>query len=144
MSDRPAYQFVDTNVLVYAHDTSAGFKHERALALIKSLWETQAGCLSIQVLEEFYVTVIRKVARPLASEAAAQIVADLAAWRVHAPEVDDVLDAITIHQRYSISFWDGLVVQSAARLGCQSIWSEDLNPGQVYAGIRVVNPFTAA
>jgi predicted nucleic acid-binding protein len=144
MSDRPAYQFVDTNVLVYAHDASAGFKHERALALIKSLWETQAGCLSIQVLEEFYVTVIRKVARPLASEAAAQIVADLAAWRVHAPEVDDVLDAITIHQRYSISFWDGLVVKSAARLGCQSIWSEDLNPGQVYAGIRVVNPFTAA
>jgi predicted nucleic acid-binding protein len=144
MSDRPASQFVDTNVLVYAHDVSAGPKYERALALIKSLWESQTGCLSIQVLEEFYVTVTRKVAWPLASETAAQIVTDLATWRVHAPEVDDVLDAITIHQRYGISFWDGLVIQSAARLGCQSIWSEDMNPGQVYAGIRVVNPFTAA
>lgn len=144
MSDRPAYQFVDTNVLVYAHDASAGPKHERSLALIKSLWESQTGCLSIQVLEEFYVTVTRKVAKPLASEAAAQIVTDLATWHMHAPEVDDVLDAITIHQRYGISFWDGLVIQSAARLGCQTIWSEDLNPGQVYAGIRVVNPFMAA
>jgi predicted nucleic acid-binding protein len=144
MSDRPAYQFVDTNVLVYAHDVSAGPKHERARALIKSLWESHTGCLSIQVLEEFYVTVTRKVAWPLASEAAAQLVTDLATWRVYTPEVDDVLDAITIHQRYGISFWDGLVIQSAARLGCQSIWSEDLNPGQVYATIRVVNPFTAA
>jgi predicted nucleic acid-binding protein len=144
MSDRPAYQFVDTNVLVYAHDVSAGPRHERALALIKSLWDSQTGCLSIQVLEEFYVTVTRKVAWPMESEAAAQIVTDLAAWRVHAPEVGDVLDAITIHRRYRISFWDGLVIQSAARLGCQSIWSEDLNPDQVYAGIRVVNPFAAA
>jgi predicted nucleic acid-binding protein len=144
MGDRPAYQFVDANVLVYAHDASAGFKHERALALINSLWESQTGCLSLQVLEEFYVTVTCKVARPLASEDAAQLVTDLAAWRVHAPEVNDVLDAITIHLRYGISFWDALVVQSAMRLGCQSIWSEDLNPGQVYAGIRVVNPFAAA
>ena len=143
MSDRSAYQFVDTNVLVYAHDVSAGPKHERALALIKSLWESQTGCLSTQVLEEFYVTVTRKVARPLASEAAAQIVADLAAWHVHAPEATDVLAAIEIHRRYGISFWDGLVIRSALCLGCQSIWSEDLNPGQVYAGIPVLNPLTA-
>jgi predicted nucleic acid-binding protein len=143
MSDRPAYQFIDTNVLVYAHDVSAGLKHERAQALIESLWESQSGCLSIQVLEEFYVTVTRKVARPLASEAAAQIVADLATWRVHSADVDDVLAAIEIHRRYGISFWDGLVIQSAASLGCQSLWSEDLNQGQVYAGIRLVNPFAA-
>jgi predicted nucleic acid-binding protein len=142
MSDRPAYQFVDTNVLVYAHDASAGLKHERALALTESLWETRTGCLSIQVLEEFYVTVTRKVARPLASEAAAQIVADLAAWRVHTPEVADVLAAVEIHRRYGISFWDGLVIQSAVRLGCQSIWSEDLNPSKIYAGIPVLNPLT--
>jgi predicted nucleic acid-binding protein len=81
---------------------------------------------------------------PLSSETAAQIVTDLATWRMHAPEADDVLDAITIYQRYGISFWDGVVVQSAARLGCQSIWSEELNPDQVYAGIRVVNPFSSA
>jgi predicted nucleic acid-binding protein len=143
MSVRPAYQFVDTNVLVYAHDVSAGQKHERALALIESLWASQSGCLSIQILEEFYVTVTRKVAKPLTSEGAARIVTDLAAWRVHAPEVADVVAAIEIHRRYGLSFWDALVVQSAARLGCQSIWSDDLNPGQVYADIRVLNPFTA-
>jgi predicted nucleic acid-binding protein len=62
---------------------------------------------------------------------------------VHAPEVADVLDAIEMHRRYGISYWDALVIQSALRLGCQCIWSEDLNPGQVYADIRVLNPFTA-
>jgi predicted nucleic acid-binding protein len=95
------------------------------------------------VLEEFYVTVTRKVARPLASEAAAQIVADLAAWRVHTPQAADVLAAIEIHRRYGISFRDGLVIQSAARMGCQTILPEDLNPGQIYAGIPILNPLIA-
>lgn len=142
MNDRPAYQFVDTNILVYAHDITAGAKHARAKTLVTSLWESRDGCLSTQVLQEFYVTITRKVARPLASEIAARIVSDLAAWRVHVPAVADVLDAIEIHRRYDISFWDALVIQSATRLGCESIWSEDLNPGQVYAGIRVLSPFT--
>lgn len=143
MSDRPACQFVDTNVLVYAHDVTAGARHERARELMTSLWESGYGCLSTQVMQEFYVTVTRKVARPLPGDVAARIVADLAAWRVHVPEVSDVLDAIEIHRRYTISYWDALVIQSALRLGCQSIWSEDLNPEQVYADIRVRNPFIA-
>jgi len=143
MSDRPAYQFVDTNVLVYAHDVTAGAKHERARELVTSFWESGYGCLSTQVMQEFYVTVTRKVARPLPGDVAARIVADLAAWHVHVPEVADALDAIEIHRRYGISYWDALVIQSALRLGCQCIWSEDLNPGQVYADIRVLNPFTA-
>jgi predicted nucleic acid-binding protein len=134
---------VDTNVLVYAHDVTAGARHERARELMTSLWESGYGCLSTQVMQEFYVTVTRKVARPLPGDVAARIVADLAAWRVHVPEVSDVLDAIEIHRRYTISYWDALVIQSALRLGCQSIWSEDLNPEQVYADIRVRNPFIA-
>jgi predicted nucleic acid-binding protein len=135
---------VETSVLVYAHDASAGLKPERARTLIESLWESQSGFLSIQVLEEFYVTVTRKVARPLAGEAAAQSVADLSACRVHAPEAADVLDAIEIHRRYGISLWDALVIQSAARMGCQTLWSEDLSRGQIYAGIPIMNPFMAA
>jgi len=138
-----SYQFVDTNVLVYAHDVTAGDKHARAKALVTSLWESENGCLSTQVLQEFYVTVTRKVARPLSSEVAAQIIADLAVWRVQVPDVADVLDAIELHRRYGTSFWDALVIQSASRLGCACIWSEDLNPGQAYAGIRVLNPFSA-
>jgi len=74
MSDK---QFVDTNVLVYAYDVSAGAKHERARALLEEFWESGAGCLSIQVLQEFYVNVTRKVAHPLDSDTALQVVTDL-------------------------------------------------------------------
>jgi len=134
-------QFVDANVLIYAYDVTAGAKHEQARALVAGLWESRDGCLSIQVLQEFYVTVTRKVARPLTANMAAEVVADLAAWRVHAPIVEDVNQAIAIHRRYAISFWDALIVRSAAQLGCTTLWSEDLHAGQVYEGVRVINPF---
>jgi predicted nucleic acid-binding protein len=134
-------RFVDTNILIYAYDATAGVKHEQAKTLIAELWESRLGCLSIQVLQEFYVTVARKVARPLAGDVAAEVVADLAAWRVHAPIVEDVNQAIAIHRRYAISFWDAMIIRSAAQLGCATLWSEDLNAGQVYEGVRVGNPF---
>jgi len=134
-------QFVDSNVLIYAYDVTAGVKHEQAKALVAGLWESRYGCLSSQVLQEFYVTVTRKVARPLAADVAAEVVADLAAWRGHAPIVEDVNQAIAIHRRYAISFWDAMIIRSAAQLGCAMLWSEDLNGGQVYEGVRVINPF---
>jgi len=143
MSAGQDYQFVDTNVLIYAHDTSAGAKRDRAAWLLEELWESRSGCLSVQVFQEFYVNITRKVAHPLESSAAALILAELSVWRVHASEVRDVLAAIEIQRRYGIAFWDAMILQSAARLGCGTIWSEDLNPGQVYAGVRVVNPFAA-
>jgi predicted nucleic acid-binding protein len=136
-----ALQFVDSNILIYAYDVTAGMKHEQAKALLAGLWESRCGCLSVQVLQEFYVTVTRKVTRPLAGDVAAEIVADLAAWRVHAPIVEDVNQAIGIRRRYAISFWDAMIIRSAAQLGCATLWSEDLNPGQVYEGVRVGNPF---
>jgi predicted nucleic acid-binding protein len=77
----------------------------------------------------------------LAADVAAEVVTDLAAWRVHAPIVEDVNQAITIHRRYAISFWDAMIIRSATQLGCAKLWSEDLNAGQVYEGVRVVNPF---
>jgi predicted nucleic acid-binding protein len=134
-------QFVDTNVLVYAHDRSAGAKHLRARALLAELWDSQTGCLSIQVLQEFYVNITRKVARPLDPTEARQIVADLGHWRVHSPTVNDVLDAIMLQQRHGLSFWDAMIVTSAIQLGCATVWSEDLNAGQDYDGARVANPF---
>lgn len=141
MSAGQGPQFVDTNILVYAHDVSAGPKHDRAVELLESLWESRSGCLSVQVLQEFYVSITRKVAHPLDSSAAAQIVADLSVWRVHAPEAADVLAAIEIQRRYSVSFWDAMILQSATRLGCEIVWSEDLHPGQTYGGVRVADPF---
>lgn len=141
MSESDQLQFVDTNVLVYAHDISAGQKHQRAGELLRRLWLSGAGCLSVQVLQEFYVTVTQKVARPLSREKAAQIVTDLAQWRIHSPQAGDVLAAIQLQERYRVAFWDAMVIVSALHLGCQVIWSEDLNPGQSYETLVTRNPF---
>ena len=142
MSERSDPQFVDTNVLIYAHDVSAGDKRTRAQELVRRLWDSGDGCLSVQVLQEFYVNVTQKVAQPLSPERAARIIADLATWQIYRPGIQDVLDAIDLQCRQRISFWDAMVVSSAIQLGCRCIWSEDLNPGQVYDGVTVVNPFT--
>lgn len=144
MSDDKRLQFVDTNVLIYAHDSSAGEKHRRAQDLVRRLWQSQEGCLSIQVLQEFYVNVTQKVARPLSRDTASQIISDLSAWHLHVPQVHDILDAIRLQGRHDISFWDAMIVASAIRLGCQTLWSEDLNSGQTYDQVTVANPFALA
>lgn len=142
MSDAETLQFVDTNVLVYAHDQSAGKKHQRARELLAELWTNQTGCLSIQVLQEFYVTITQKVARPLRPEVASQIIADLGVWHVHQPGVDDILAAIQLQARHQLAFWDAMMLASAVALDCKIVWSEDLNPGQQYDQVVVTNPFT--
>lgn len=134
-------QFVDTNILVYAHDTSSGTKHKQAKMLVQSLWESKTGSLSIQVLQEFYYVSTRKLAPSLPSAEASQIIASLGKWRIHTPGVEDVLSAIQVQERYDISFWDAMIVHSANQLGCGVLWSEDLNAGQVYQQVRVQNPF---
>ena len=141
MSDADQPQFVDTNVLIYAHDQSAGRKHSVARSLLKELWETRTGCLSIQVLQEFYVNITQKVTKPLSPESAAQLVSDLSVWNVHRPGVENVLDAIRLQTRYRLSFWDAMILASAQALNCKFLWSEDLNPGQVYDKVTVHNPF---
>jgi predicted nucleic acid-binding protein len=136
-------EFIDSNVLVYAYDTQAGTKHEKAKELIRSRWKLGSGRVSIQVLQEFYVIATRKIAKPLSSQVAAQVVADFGQWQVFTPTVQDIEEAIRFHQRYQISFWDALILHGAARLGCKVVWSEDLNAGQTYEGVMVQNPFGA-
>ena len=143
MSAEPPLEFVDTNVLIYAYDRSAGDRHKRAKVLVAELWKSRRGCLSVQVLQEFYVVGVRKLTQTAASDLRL-ILNDLALWRVHAPDASDVLAAADLHQRYQVSFWDAMVLQSAARLACAVVWSEDLNPGQSYQGVRVMNPFATA
>jgi predicted nucleic acid-binding protein len=133
--------FIDTNILVYAFDHSAGEKHAIASQLLRACWENETGCLSIQILQEFFVTVTRKIASPLEHPAARQIVSDLGQWRVHTPQVIDLLDAIDLQERYHLSFWDAMVLRSAACLGCTQLFSEVLGHGQVYGRVRVINPF---
>ena len=134
-------QFVDTNVLVYAYDVSAGEKHEIAKELLKELWYERNGCLSTQVLQEFYVTITKKVKKPLSPVEAAEIISDLRSWKLSVIDIKDILEAIRVSQRYVISFWDSLIIVSAVNLDCEIIWSEDLNSGQYFGKVRVQNPF---
>ncbi|GAB4401957.1 MAG: PIN domain-containing protein [Anaerolineales bacterium] len=133
--------FLDTNILVYAYDRSAGQKHTIAAQFLEQCWLNQNGCVSIQILQEFFVIVTRKIAIPLDTYIARQIVADLAQWQLHVPKASDLLQAIDFQQNYLLSFWDALVVQSAINLHCNQLISEDLNHGQFYGEVQVINPF---
>ena len=144
MSAEPANEFVDASVLVYAFDASAGQKKVAAEQLLAQLWEAGTGCLSVQVLQEFFVTVTRKVAKPLSVEDAADRIREFGAWKVFAPGPNDVLRAIALHKQAKVSFWDAMVVHAAAELGCDVLWTEDLNDGQVIGGVRIRDPFAPA
>ena len=133
--------FVDTNVLIYAHDISTGAKHEKARSLVERLWQERTGAVSTQILQELYVSLRHKAARPLASEEARALVADYLRWEVVVNSGESILDAIVLEQRYGISFWDALVVHSARTCGAELLYSEDLSDGQAYDSVRVVNPF---
>lgn len=141
MSVDEAPVFVDTNILIYAFDSTAGEKRDRARALLDQLWLEMRGRLSIQVLQEFYVAVTQKVQNPIRRESAAEIVRDLSYWQLHAPVAEDVQGAIRLQQRYKTSFWDAMILWSAQQLGCQEVWSEELSESQDYDGVLVINPF---
>jgi predicted nucleic acid-binding protein len=135
------FRFIDTNILVYAYDSSARRKHTAAARLVEQCWENEDGCISIQVLHEFYITVTQKIARPLEYQHARQFIADLAHWHVHTPEAEDVLQAIDIRMKYQLSFWDAMALHSAAKMGCVQFVSEDLSHGEIYGTVQVINPF---
>lgn len=134
-------EFVDANVLVYAFDTSAGSKCQESRELIRRLWHSANGCLSVQVLQEFFVTVTRKVARPLSIEEAEDRIREFTVWTVFAPTAEDVLAAIALQKKAKLSFWDAMIVEAAAQSGCETLWTEDLSDGQLLRGVRVRNPY---
>lgn len=133
--------FVDSNILVYAHDRSAGPKHERAADLVRQIWRDRSGVLSTQVLQEFYVNVRRKASTPLDPEELRELVEDYLAWEIVVNDGDSVLRAIDVSARFQISFWDGLIVHAANVSGAAILYSEDMNHGQVYSRVTVHNPF---
>ncbi|MGH9741473.1 MAG: PIN domain-containing protein [Candidatus Acidiferrum sp.] len=132
--------FVDTNILVYAHDLKQGAKYEKARSLIQKLWESGSGVLSTQVLQELCVSLRRKVARPLSPEGTRKVIEDYASWEVVVNTAESVMVALDLEARYQISFWDALIVQAAESCGAELIYSEDLADGQSYGAVRVVNP----
>jgi predicted nucleic acid-binding protein len=137
MSDK---YFVDTNILMYAHDAAAGAKHERARALVEDLWRERSGVVSTQVLQELCVNLRRKAGRPLDRKATREIVADYMSWHVVVNGGESILESLDLEEKYQISFWDALVVQAAHASGAAVLYSEDLSDGQMYGGVRVVNP----
>jgi predicted nucleic acid-binding protein len=137
MSDRI---FVDTNILVYAHDLSAGDRHAKAAAIIESLWETETGVISTQVLQEFYVTLTRKIKNPLKPDEAREIIRNYIAWPVQINDPETTIRASEIEEKNILSFWDAMIVAAALRLQAQKIITEDLNHGQIIEGILIENP----
>jgi len=136
--------FVDSNILIHAHDADAGPKRDRAVERLRQLWESGTGRLSVQVLQEFYVNVTRKLITPVSRSTAREVVSSYAAWVKEPTTPDTVIRAIDIAEMAEIMFWDALIVASAEEAQATQIYSEDLNAGQTIAGIKIVNPLAPA
>jgi predicted nucleic acid-binding protein len=132
--------FVDTNILIYAHDVDASAKHEVAKKVLRELWSRRTGVLSMQVLQEFYVNVTRKITSPLPKDVARLVVNSYAVWCIETTPAE-ITTAFRIEDESRIGFWDARIVASAAKSGAVRILSEDLNARQVIAGIPIENPF---
>ena len=131
--------FIDTNILVYAYDTQAGEKQKLAAKLIEQLWDFRIlPSISIQVLQEFYVTLVKKNVK---KEASQKLVNTYLEWNV----IENnrlLLEASFIEQKkFGLSFWDSSILAAARNAQCAELWSEDFNTGQSYDGIKVKNPF---
>jgi len=135
-----ARTFIDTNVLIYAHDNDAKAKHAAAKSILRELWSERNGVLSPQVLQEFYVNVTKKIPHPLPKESARLVVSTYSIWCIETTSVE-ISNAFRIEDESRIGFWDALIVASALKSGAQRILSEDLNAGQTIAGMRIENPF---
>jgi predicted nucleic acid-binding protein len=138
MSDKV---FVDTNVLIYAHDVDAREKHLHARNILRDLWSEETGVISPQVLQEFYVNVTRKISTPMSKKSARWVIENYAGWCIDMSPAD-IFTAFKIEDGSRIGFWDALIVASAIKAGAALILSEDLNAGQTIAGIRIENPFS--
>jgi predicted nucleic acid-binding protein len=137
MSDK---YFVDTNILVYAHDRSAGVKHLRAQSLLERLWNTGRGVLSTQVLQELCINLRRMAGNPMPMNEVRLLIREYSTWEIVTNSPESTLLALDIESRYKTSFWDALILQAAERSGASILYSEDLAAGQRYGPVQVINP----
>lgn len=135
--------FIDTNVLYYSYDRYGGGKRERARARLDALWEEDAGALSLQVLQEFFHNCVRKIAEPNALALAREALNLYRPWLRQPTTLDTVIRATQVMELARLSFWDALIVASAAEAGAGILLTEDLTHGQIIAGVRIENPFLA-
>jgi predicted nucleic acid-binding protein len=134
-----ARSFFDTNVLVYADDKAAPAKRRRALELVAEHRRAGTGVVSLQVLQEYFVTVTRKLG--VDARIVRRKVELLSEFDVAAPDVGDILAAIDLHRLNGFSFWDALILRAAKQAGCGVLLSEDFQDAREIDGVRVVNPF---
>jgi len=136
---RPPRSFLDTNVLVYADDPRDPAKQARAVDLLTDHLRGRTGVVSLQVLQEYFVSATGKL--KLDAELAKQRIEVFAKFHVVEPTVNDILAAIDLHRLHRLSFWDGLILRCAKRAGCSILLFEDMQHGQVIDGVRIENPF---
>ena len=135
--------FFDTNVLVYLFDTDAQEKQRVAREILQQETLEGRAVLSTQVLQEFYVSVTRKLATPLTPGAAHRAVADLAALPTVQVDKELILRSIRRSQAITVSFWDALIIEAALQAGATKVLTEELQDGQAIEGLRIANPFAA-
>jgi predicted nucleic acid-binding protein len=138
-----ALVFVDTNVLLYRHDSTKPEKQEAAEAWLAHLWRTRSGRLSMQVLQEFYLNATQKLKPGLSRELARQEIRDLTTWHPLPVDLQVVADTWDLQDRYQLSFWDSLIAAAARLAGCRILLTEDLQHDQDLNGVRVLSPFIA-
>ena len=133
--------FVDTNILIYAHDIDSGLKHDTAVKVITDLWERANGILSNQVLQEFYIVVTKKMPNPTSLPEARAIIKNYLKWQIEENNSNSILRASEVQEKHNISFWDALIVTAAEQAGAAKILTEDMNSGQTIESILIENPF---
>ena len=141
MNAEEAPAFVDTNILVYALAADDPKRAPLAQGLIRRLMVNQALHTSTQILQELYVTLTRKIRKPMLADQALRYLERIAAWPVMTPDFEAIRSAIVLSTGHRISFWDALIVVAASRSGAQRLYTEDLHHGQVLLGVEIFNPF---
>ena len=132
--------FVDTNILIYAHDLDAGDKNVKAAAVIQDLWDSMRGMVSTQVFQEFYVNATQKIPQPLPHAVVRGIIENYLAWQVQIVYPATILRASEFQERHRLSYWDAMIVAAACEGHAKVLLTEDLNHGQIIEGIRIINP----
>lgn len=133
--------FLDSNIFSYAYDVDAKDKYEKAQSIVRSCWEEQSGLISTQVLQEFYITVTKKISQPIPLAKARDVLQAYQSWPLFRPDVEDIIAASELQERYKYSFWDSLIIIAAQNLGATLLYSEDMQDAQHIGSLTIVNPF---
>ena len=133
--------FIDTNIIIYAYDVTAGRRHKTAGIILADLWNSGLGVISTQVLQEFFVNVVQKIPKPIDKKQAKEIVRDFLKWHVVINTGESIIEAINICVKFGYSFWDSMIIEAAIKGGAAILISEDLQDGQVIGGVTIKNPF---